>query len=117
MLISLIISFFINIIPPSQFICDGDLLEARIYNNLNGDYQLLKNLEDIDEGAFVVLKWREARIMIPRTFRSGEISFTDRKWWWSYKENGRPPDLEHPRLEKLSNSGYIRRYECIFKED
>ena len=76
-LISLFLSLFITITPSSTFLCDGDQLTATIRNNLNGDFAITNDLEDIDEGAFVVLDWRDVSLMLPVTFNVGEISFTE----------------------------------------
>ena len=89
--ISILLSFLVTITPPSDFTCEGEPLNATIYNNLNGDYQVTNDLENIDVGAFTLLKWKNLEIMIPRTFNAGEISFSDRRWWWSYRDK----DNEH----------------------
>ena len=85
-LFSLILSLFIAISPSSQFDCDGDQLLVTIRNNLNGDFALVTDLEEIDEGAFVVLDWNDLSLMLPVSFQKGEISFTDKKWLWSYQD-------------------------------
>jgi hypothetical protein len=43
-------------------------------------------------GAFVVLRWRDLTLQLPRTNNAGDPSYTDGKWWWSLEE----PD--HPRF-------------------
>ena len=52
--ISLFLSLFIMLNPSPDFNCDGDRLTAVIRNNLNGDFAITDNLENIDKGAFVV---------------------------------------------------------------
>ena len=111
-LTSLLLSFLIVVTPPSTFSCEGESLDAIIYNNLNGDYQITNDLEDIDVGAFVVLKCRGLNIMIPRTFNAGEISFSDRKWWWSYQDRDHALDVEHPRFRQVLERGEIQDYRC-----
>ena len=59
----LILSFFIAISPSAQFDCDGDQLLVTIRNNLNGDFALVTDLEEIDEGAFVVLDWNNLSLI------------------------------------------------------
>ena len=115
---SLIASFLLSINPTNSYLCQGKPLSVTIYNNLNGDYLIAEDLTDLDQGAFVVLQWNKKTIMIPRTFNSGEISFTDRKWWWSYKERETSIDVDHPRFRFKVNSGEIEDYECqsIFPE-
>ena len=89
-IISLLVSLLITITPSPYFNCDGDLLTATIRNNLNGDFALTEDLESIDKGAFIVLNWRDINLMLPVSFKAGDISFTDKKWLWSYQdsENG-----------------------------
>ena len=108
----IIFSLLITITPPSEFMCGGEKLNATIYNNLNGDYQINTDLENIDYGAFVVLKWKDFSIMIPRTFNAGEISFSDRRWWWSYQDKSNPLDTLHPRLRHMTQKGEIEEYPC-----
>ena len=109
---SVLISIFLAITPPSTFECDGKLLTATIRNNINGDFALTTNLEMIDQGAFVVLDWERITLMLPVSFQQGEISFTDRKWLWSYQDNevGLHPDT--PRLAQRLQSGEIIEHEC-----
>ncbi|WP_269623182.1 hypothetical protein [Prochlorococcus marinus] len=107
-LVSLLLSFFIIITPSSNFICDGDQLKATIRNNLNGDFSITNDLENIDEGAFVVLDWRDIKLMLPVTFNVGEISFTDKKWLWSYQDNENGLYKDNPRLlERLPSGGVV----------
>ena len=111
-LVSFFLSFFIAITPSSTFDCDNDLLTATIRNNLNGDFSLTNDLERIDQGAFVVLDWKDVSLMLPVAFQAGSISFTDRKWLWSYqdKENGLHQD--NPRFAQLLPSGEIIEHQC-----
>ena len=108
----LLLSFFIAITPSSLFNCDGEGLKATIRNNLNGDFILLTDLEKIDQGAFVVLDWKEISLMLPVSFQKGAITFTDRKWLWSYQDNKRGLHLDRPRLARLMPSGETVEYEC-----
>ena len=110
--IATILSILISLNAPSQFYCDGDLLELTIRNNVNGDFAVTNDLEDIDEGAFIVLKWRESNLMLPRTFNFGEISFTDRKWWFSFIDNEKGLYLNNPLFKKLLPNGKIVEYSC-----
>ncbi len=112
-LISFILSLFVVILPPSKFICESEPLNVTIYNNLNGDYQIAHDLENIDAGAFALIKWKGLSIMIPRTFNAGEISFSDRKWWWSYQDRENPLDIDHPRFRHLLQRGQIEDYSCF----
>ncbi len=109
---SLILSFFIAITPSSNFNCDGEVLQATIRNNLNGDFSLVTDLEKVDQGAFVVLDWKDISLMLPISFQKGEISFTDKKWLWSYQDNKNGLHPESPRLSQRLPNGKIVEHEC-----
>ena len=108
-------SFLISISPvvPSalapestSFTCDGSLVEATIYNNENGAYSRVKAYEELDAGAFIVIKLVNSKLMLPRTFNVGETSFTDGKWWWNYE------DHQHPTFRGLTPLGEIQEFNC-----
>ena len=111
-ILAFIISIFISYHPSSMFNCDGDRLKATIRNNLNGDFSLTTDLENIDKGAFVVIDWREKSLMLPLSFNSGEITFTDKKWLWSYQNNKNGLIAETPRLAKKLSNGNIQEFSC-----
>ena len=117
--ISFFLSLLITINPSSNFNCDGDRLTAVIRNNLNGDFALTNDLESIDKGAFVVLSWRESSLMLPVSFKVGDISFTDKKWLWSYKDEKNGLRIDNPRFAKLLQNGEVKEFHCqsIPKED
>ena len=107
-----LLSIILSITPPSNYDCDGKLLTATIRNNLNGDFALVDDLEKVDEGAFVVLDWEKVRLMLPISFQKGEISFTDRRWLWSYQDNEQGLHEDKPRLAQHLPSGKIVEHEC-----
>tara|TARA_B100000945_G_C20316736_1_gene565577 strand:+ start:575 stop:946 length:372 start_codon:yes stop_codon:yes gene_type:complete len=111
-LISLILSIFITLNPSPDFSCDGDRLTATIRNNLNGDFAITNDLEDIDQGAFVALSWRDIHLMLPISFQIGDISFTDKKWLWSYQDKKNGLRINNPRLAKLLPNGEILEIAC-----
>ena len=111
-IIPLLLSLFIVITPSSTFDCDGDLLTATIRNNLSGDFSIVNDLEKIDQGAFVVLNWKNIKLMLPVSFQKGEISFTDKKWLWSYQDNEQGLHEEAPRFAHRISNGEIVDYEC-----
>ncbi len=111
-LISLFISLLISLNPSPNFNCDGDKLTAVIRNNLNGDFAITNDLENIDKGAFVVLNWRKIKLMLPVSFKVGDISFTDKKWFWSYKDQKSGLRINNPRLAQLLPNGEILEYSC-----
>ena len=110
--ISFFLSLFISLNPSPNFNCDGDTLTAVIRNNLNGDFALTNDLEDIDKGAFIVLNWRDINLMLPVSFKVGEISFTDKKWLWSYKNDKNELRMDNPRFAQLLPNGEIQDFSC-----
>ncbi len=110
--IAFFLSFFIALNPSPNFNCDGDRLTAVIRNNLNGDFALTNDLEKIDKGAFVVLNWRDINLMLPVSFKVGEISFTDKKWLWSYQDKKNKLIMNNPRLARLLPNGEIQEFSC-----
>ena len=110
--IAIFLSLFIALNPSPDFNCDGDRLTAVIRNNLNGDFALTDNLEAIDKGAFVVLNWRDLNLMLPISFKVGEISFTDKKWLWSYQDKENGLRIEHPRFAHVLPNGEIEEISC-----
>ena len=110
--ISFFLSLFITLNPSPDFNCDGDILNAVIRNNLNGDFALTNDLENIDKGAFVVLNWRETSLMLPVSFKVGDISFTDKKWLWSYQDEKNGLRIDNPRFAQLLPNGEIQEFSC-----
>ena len=110
--ISFLLSLFITINPSPNFNCDGDRLTAVIRNNLNGDFALTNDLENIDKGAFIVLNWRNNSLMLPVSFKAGDISFTDKKWLWSYQDEKNGLRMDKPRFAKLLSNGEIKDFSC-----
>ncbi len=117
--ISFFLSLFIALNPSPNFNCNGDRLTAIIRNNLNGDFALTTDLNNIDEGAFIVLNWRDINLMLPISFKVGEISFTDKKWLWSYQDEKDGLRMDNPRFAQLLPNGEIQEYSCqaITKEE
>ena len=110
--ISFFLSIFISLIPSPDFNCDGDRLTALIRNNLNGDFAITNDLENVDKGAFIVLNWREASLMLPVSFKVGDISFTDKKWFWSYQDKKHGLRMDNPRFAQLLPNGEIQEFSC-----
>ena len=110
--ISLFLSLFITLSPSPDFNCDGERLTAVIRNNLNGDFAITNNLENIDKGAFVVLNWRDINLMLPVSFKVGDISFTDKKWLWSYQDKKNGLRMDNPRLAELLPNGEVKDFSC-----
>ena len=117
--ISFFLSLLITLNPSSEFNCDGDRLTAVIRNNLNGDFAITYDLEKIDKGAFIVLNWRDINLMLPVSFKIGDISFTDKKWLWSYQDERSGLRMDNPRLAQLLPNGEIQEFSCkaIYSKD
>ena len=117
--ISFLLSLLISLNPSSSFDCNGDVLTAVIRNNLNGDFAITDDLENIDKGAFIVLNWRNKNLMLPVSFKFGEISFTDKKWLWSYKDERDGLRISEPRFAKVLPDGKIQEFSCkaIYVDD
>jgi len=117
--ISFFLSLFITLNPSPNFNCDGDILTATIRNNLNGDFALTNDLGNIDKGAFIVLNWREINLMLPVSFKVGDISFTDKKWLWSYQDEKNGLRIDNPRFAQMLPNGEIQEFSCqaISSED
>ena len=110
--ISFLLSLFITLNPSPYFNCDGDRLTAVIRNNLNGDFALTNDLENIDKGAFIVLNWRDISLMLPISFKAGDITFTDKKWLWSYQDEINGLRMDRPRFAQLLPNGEIQDFTC-----
>ena len=110
--ISLFLSLFITLSPSPDFNCDGERLTAVIRNNLNGDFAITNNLENIDKGAFIVLNWRNINLMLPVSFKVDDISFTDKKWLWSYQDEKNGLRMDNPRFAQLLPNGEIHEFSC-----
>ena len=108
--ISSLLSLLITLNPSPNFNCDGDRLTAVIRNNLNGDFAITDDLENIDKGAFIVLSWRDINLMLPVSFKLGDISFTDKKWLWSYKDEKNGLRMDKPIFAKLLPNGEIQEF-------
>ena len=117
--ISFFLSILITLSPSSNFNCEGDRLTAVIRNNLNGDFAITNDLENIDKGAFIVLTWRDLNLMLPVSFKAGDISFTDKKWLWSYQDAKNGLRMDQPRFAELLPNGNIQEFSCqaIYRED
>jgi len=110
--LSFFLSLLITLHPSSNFNCDGDKLNAVIRNNLNGDFAITNDLENIDKGAFIVLNWRDINLMLPVSFKAGDISFTDKKWLWSYQDEKNGLRMDEPRFAQLLPNGEIQEFSC-----
>ena len=73
--------------------CEGDRLDAR-YDNGAVDDPLVGNVSaGTFPGAFVVLRWREITLQLPRTNDAGPPTYTDGKWLWGLNDTTQPTFL------------------------
>ena len=110
--IAFFLSLLITLTPSQNFNCDGDKLTAVIRNNLNGDFAITYDLENIDKGAFIVLNWRDINLMLPVSFQVEEISFTDKKWLWSYQDKKNGLRMDKPRFAQVLPDGEVKDFYC-----
>ena len=92
-------------------------MTTTIRNNLNGDFELVNDLEKLDKGAFIVLDWKNLSLMLPISFQEGEISFTDKKWLWSYQDKVVGLHDEKPRFSQRLRSGEVIEHVCNIYDD
>ena len=57
--------------------------------------------------------------MLPVSFKVGDISFTDKKWFWSYQDEKNGLRMNNPRFAQLLPNGEIQEFSCqaIYSED
>jgi len=87
-----------------RFTCEGDPLIARVDNGAVDAMNLPNMSGGTVPGAFVVLRWRDLSLQLPRTNNAGAPSYSDGKWWWSVE------DPEHPRF--LLRRGDVQEFSC-----
>ena len=97
----------------TSFICDQLDLNLTIRNNINGDYSLLKEINEIRPGAFININWKEKNLMLPYSPRVKFISFSDNKWDWRYSINDNEKvDESNPVLYELLPNGKYLEHKC-----
>ena len=97
----------------TSYFCDELKLNLVIRNNINGDFSIIKNLSEIDSGAFININWNNKKLMLPYSLRKDFLSFTDKKWDWRYEKNSDGTlNIENPILYELSPSGTTLEHLC-----
>ena len=77
--------------PAGTYRCDGDPLTALLIRGAMDDPAMADpSSGDVPVGGFVVLRWRDLSLQLPRTNNAGPASFTDGQWWWSLDASGQP---------------------------
>ena len=88
-----------------------------IRNNINGDFSIVKNISEIEPGAFINIDWNGKKLMLPYSLRKDYLSFTDKKWDWRYQMNKEGLVKEkNPTLYELQPSGIIEEHRCQTRE-
>ena len=88
-------------------------MDLVIRNNINGDFSIVKNIEEIQPGAFINIEWNDKKLMLPYSLRKDYLSFTDKKWDWRYSFNQEGAINEKkPTLYELLPSGAIKEHLC-----
>ena len=87
-----------------QFLCEGDPLEALAFKGAVDAADIPNSNANSVPGAFVVLRWRNVSLQLPRTNNAGVPSYSDGRWWWQAR------DPDHPEFAQLR--GTVERYSC-----
>lgn len=100
----------------TTYLCDDSKLQLTIRNNINGDFAEIKQINEIEPGAFINIKWRNVNLMLPFSPRKNFLSFSDKKWDWRYKyDKNNVINESEPVLYELLQSGLYNEYECKLK--
>jgi hypothetical protein len=86
--------------------CDGDPLLARADNGPVDAVGIPNQADGTVPGAFVVLRWRDLELQLPRTNNAGAPSYSDGQWWWSLE------DPQQPRFRRLQGLGTMEEFSC-----
>ena len=80
-----------------------------IRNNFNGDFSIVEKISQLKPGAFININWNKKKLMLPYSLRKDYISFTDKKWDWSYQfNNDGSPNINNPSLSELLLLGKLK---------
>ena len=97
----------------TSFLCDQMDLNLTIRNNINGDFSIVKKIEEIRPGAFININWQDKNLMLPYSPRANFLSFSDKKWDWRYSINDDGNVNEKvPVLYELSPLGEYIEHKC-----
>ena len=99
----------------TTYVCDDSKVDLTIRNNINGNFEIIKNLSELKPGAFININWdkNKKELMLPLSLRKDYISFTDKKWDWRYIINvDGSPNIESPTLYEILPSGSIKNHLC-----
>ena len=87
-----------------NYLCGGEPLEAIAFNGPVDAADIPNSSGGTLPGAFLVLRWRNGTLQLPRTNNAGVPSYTDGRWWWQAL------DPDHPEFAQLR--GDVQQYRC-----
>lgn len=87
-----------------HFLCEDEPLEAIAFKGAVDAADIPNSNFDTVPGAFVVLRWRQNSLQLPRTNNAGVPSYSDGRWWWQAL------DPDHPEFAQLR--GKVEHYNC-----
>jgi hypothetical protein len=86
--------------------CNGESLTASMHTGAVDDLLIPNRSGNTLPGAFVVLRWQQQVLQLPRTNNAGPPSFSDGRWWWSLE------DPDHPELRQRRSLGDVVQLSC-----
>ena len=84
--------------------CDGAPLIAEVHQGAVDAPGIPNSDGGTVPGAFIVLRWRNLQLQLPRTNNAGTPSYTDGRWWWQAL------DPDHPDFAE--RRGGVTRFAC-----
>ena len=106
---------FLNI--NTSFICGHDSANLIMRNNINGDFNEVEDISNVQPGAFINLNWKNKNLMLPLSPRKGFLSFSDKKWDWRYSYNDQGIINEsEPVLYELLQRGEFIDHKCTLNK-
>ena len=101
----------------TSFSCENENLDLVIRNNINGDFSIIKRINEIEPGAFINITWRDKKLMLPYSPRNNYVSFNDKKWNWRYLINqDGSVNQKNPALYELLPSGIVKEHTCYIND-
>jgi hypothetical protein len=87
-----------------RYLCEGTPLVAEVFAGAVDAPGIPNTAAGTPPGAYVVLRWQDWTLQLPRTNNAGAPSYTDGRWWWN------PVDPEHPTFKQ--RRGKVETYAC-----
>lgn len=81
--------------------CNGETLTASMHTGAVDDLLTPNRSGNTLPGAYVVLRWQQQMLQLPRTNNAGPPSFSDGRWLWSLE------DPDHPDLRQRRSLGDV----------